>query len=139
VFVGSFEHSLDEKGRLVLPSTYRHRLAEGGVLAPWDRCLALWTPDQFDRVAEMIKTRIADGHGDMDVLRVLFAAAHTVNPDSQGRFVVPEEHRAHAGLSRDAMVIGQFDRIEIWDRGRFGELQERKAPELAAVVRELRI
>jgi MraZ protein len=139
VFVGRFEHSLDDKGRLVLPAAHRAALTSGGVLAPWDRCLALWTPDQFDRVAQMIKSRIAEGQGDMDVLRVLFAAAHTVNPDSQGRFVVPEEHRQHAGLGRDAMVVGQFDRIEIWDRARFGELEGRKSPELAAVVRELRL
>jgi MraZ protein len=139
VFVGRFEHSLDDKGRLVLPSSFRADVAPGAVLAPWDRCLALWRADEFDRVAQMIKTRLAEGPGDMDVLRLFFAAAHAVKPDSQGRFVVPEEHRSHAGLARDVVVAGQFDRIEIWDRVRFDEVEGRKGAELADVIRGLRL
>ena len=125
MFVGRFEHSLDEKGRLVLPAPWRAVLRSGGVLAPWDRCLALWTPEQFDEVAQAIKARISAGQGDADVMRIFFARSHTVQPDSQGRFVVPgEPHRQHAGLDREAVVLGQFDRIEIWDRSRVRRRRE---------------
>ncbi|MGH9247509.1 MAG: division/cell wall cluster transcriptional repressor MraZ [Acidimicrobiales bacterium] len=139
MFVGRFEHALDEKGRIVLPSAFRPALKGGGVLAPWDRCLALWTPTQFDVVAQMIKTKIAEGEGDMDVMRLFFAEARTVAPDGQGRFVVPEEHRAHAALERDAVVSGQFDRIEIWDRRRFTDVRAEKSGQLTDVIQGLRL
>jgi MraZ protein len=139
VFVGKFEHQLDEKGRLVLPAAFRPSLEDGGVLAPWERCLALWAPGQFDEVAQMIKRRISEGGGDMDVMRVFLADAHTVTPDRQGRFVIPEDHRGQAGLSREVVVSGQLDRIEIWDRERFSELHEVKAPQLDDVIRDLRM
>ena len=140
MFVGRFEHSLDEKGRLVLPAPWRAVLRGGGVLAPWDRCLALWTPEQFDEVAQAIKSRVGAGQGDADVMRIFFARAHTVSPDSQGRFVVPAEpHRQHAGLDREAVVLGQFDRIEIWDRSRYGDVETRKGAELDDVIRSLRL
>jgi MraZ protein len=141
VFVGRFEHSLDGKGRLVLPSAFRNALKGGGVLGPWDRCLALWTPDQFEAVASEMKSRVSGGEGDdhLDVMRLFFSEARTVQPDGQGRFVVPEEHRTHAALDRDAVVAGQFDHIEIWERGRFREVREGTAPRLTEVIRELRL
>ncbi|MGH9185867.1 MAG: division/cell wall cluster transcriptional repressor MraZ [Acidimicrobiales bacterium] len=140
MFVGRFEHSLDDKGRIVLPAPWRSTLKSGCVLAPWDRCLALWTPEQFDTVAQAIKARIGAGEGDTDVMRIFFSRAHTVNPDSQGRFVIPAEpHRQHAALGRDAVVLGQFDRIEIWDRSRFGEMEGRKSAELDEAIRGLRL
>lgn len=139
MFVGRFEHSLDGKGRLVLPSAFRNALKAGGVVAPWDRCLALWTVDQFDVVAQALKTKVSGGEGDLDVMRVFFAEARTVQPDGQGRFVVPEEHRGHAGLVRDAVVSGQFDHIEIWDRSRFHDVRDETASRLTEVIRDLRL
>jgi MraZ protein len=139
VFVGRFEHSLDDKGRLVLPSAFRPALKGGGVLAPWDRCLALWAPEPFNEVAQMIKARISDGAGDMDVMRLFFAEARTVQPDGQGRFVIPEEHRSYAGLARDTVVSGQFDRIEIWDRSRFTDVRAEKSSQLTDVIQGLRL
>ena len=139
MFVGRFEHSLDGKGRLVLPAAFRPALRGGGVLAPWDRCLALWTTQQFDQVAQAMKTKLSESDQDMDVMRLFFAEARAVQPDGQGRFVVPEEHRGHAGLVRDAVVSGQFDRIEIWDRSRFQGVRDGQAGLLAEAIRDLRL
>jgi MraZ protein len=139
VFVGRFEHSLDGKGRLVLPAAFRADLRGGGVLAPWDRCLALWTPHQFDEVAQAMKLKVSASDQDMDVMRLFFSEARAIEPDGQGRFVVPEEHRNLVGLVRDTVVSGQFDRIEIWDRGRFESVRERQAGQLAEAIRDLRL
>jgi MraZ protein len=139
VFVGRFEHSLDGKGRLVLPAAFRADLRGGGVLGPWDRSLALWTPEQFDDVARAMKQRASEGDQDMDLIRVFFSEARAIEPDGQGRFVVPEEHRNHAGLVRDTVVIGQYDRVEIWDRGRYQSVRDGQAGQLAAAIRDLRL
>jgi MraZ protein len=139
VFVGRFEHSLDGKGRLVLPAAFRADLRAGGVLAPWDRCLALWTPDQFGEVAKAMKQKVSESDQDMDVMRLFLAEARAVEPDGQGRFVIPEEHRLHAGLVRDTVVSGQLDRIEIWDRSRFQGVRDGQAGLLAQAIRDLRL
>ncbi len=139
MFLGNYPHGLDDKGRLVLPAAFRPDLRQGGVIAPWDRCVALWTPEEFQEVARVMKTQLSEGKGDMDVLGVFFSKAHRVMPDAQGRFVVPEEHRRHAGLERDASIVGRFDRIEIWDRDRFGTIREDMEPKLADVIHDLRI
>lgn len=138
MFVGSHPHSLDDKGRLVLPAPFRPELKQGGVIAPWDRCVALWAPEQFDEVARAMKAKVSEGDDDMDVVGLFFAAAHNVKADAQGRFVIPEEHRRHAGLERDTMIIGRHDRIEIWDRDRFSAVRDAKAPRLADVIHDMR-
>jgi MraZ protein len=139
VFVGRFEHSLDGKGRLVLPAAFRADLRGGGVLAPWDRCLALWTPQGFDEAAQAMKLKVSSSDQDMDVMRLFFSEARSVEPDGQGRFVIPEEHRALAGLVRDTVVNGHYDRIEIWDRSRFHGVRDRQAGQLADAIRDLRL
>ena len=119
MFVGTFEHSLDDKGRVVLPSTFRVQLVEKGFLSQWDRCLGLWTEQGFADAAERLTQRIRNGEVPQGALRAFAANAHEVRPDSQGRITIPQRLREFAGLARDAVVIGAIDRIEIWETGRW--------------------
>jgi MraZ protein len=121
VFVGTFEHSLDDKGRVVLPSTFRVQLVERGFLSQWDRCLGLWTEEGFNDVARRLTEKIREGLAPQEALRSFAANAHEVRPDSQGRITIPQRLREFAHLERDAVVIGAIDRIEIWDAGRWGD------------------
>jgi MraZ protein len=86
-----------------------------------------------------MKQRASEGGQDMDMIRVFFSEARAIEPDGQGRFVVPEEHRNHAGLVRDTVVIGQYDRIEIWDRSRYQGVREEQSGQLADAIRDLRL
>ena len=119
MFVGTFEHSLDDKGRVVLPSTFRAQLVEKGFLSQWDRCLGLWTEDGFADVARRLTEKIRDGLAPQEAMRSFAANAHEVRPDSQGRITIPQRLREFAHLERDAVVIGAIDRIEIWDAARW--------------------
>lgn len=139
MFFGTFEHSLDDKGRMVLPSAFRADLAGGGVIAPWDRCLGLWTPDEFDRVAQVVKAKIAAGDADQDAMRVLFADARSIKPDAQGRVFILQDHRDRAGLDRDTVVLGQFDHVEIWAKDAWREVHGHTTPTLHRVISNLRI
>jgi MraZ protein len=142
VFIGKHDRSLDDKGRLVLPSGFRRAFedAGGGVLAPWDRCLALWTRDDFEVVMDKLLDKVRDGEADDDVVRLFSGAAADVQLDAQGRFVLPEEHRAHADITREVKVLGQHTRIEIWDANRFAAMEGGKsADEVSAEIRRLRI
>jgi len=142
VFIGKHDRSLDDKGRLVLPSGFRRAFedASGGVLAPWDRCLALWTRDDFGVVMDKLLDKVRDGEADDDIVRLFSGAAADVQLDAQGRFVVPEEHRAHAAITREVKVLGQHTRIEVWDAARFADMEGGKsADEVSAEIRRLRI
>jgi MraZ protein len=121
VFVGTFEHSLDDKGRVVLPSTFRVQLVERGFLSQWDRCLGLWTEEGFNDVARRLTEKIREGLAPQEALRSFAANAHEVRPDSQGRITIPQRLREFARLEREAVVIGAIDRIEIWDAARWGD------------------
>jgi MraZ protein len=126
----------------VLPSGFRRAFedAGGGVLAPWDRCLALWTRNDFEVVMDKLLDKVRDGEADDDVVRLFSGAAADVQLDAQGRFVVPEEHRSHADITREVKVLGQHTRIEIWDATRFAAMEGGKsADDVSAEIRRLRI
>lgn len=119
MFVGTFEHSLDDKGRVVLPSAFRARLADKGFLSQLDVCLGLWTDEGFEAVARRLTEQIREGRAPQEAKRAFAANAHEVRPDSQGRITIPQRLRDFAHLERDVVVIGGFDRIEIWDAARW--------------------
>jgi MraZ protein len=121
VFVGTFEHSLDDKGRVVLPSTFRAQMNDKGYLSQWDKCLGLWTEADFADVARRLQEKVRDGLAPQEAIRAFSANAHEVRPDTQGRITIPQRLREFAHLERDAVVIGAIDRIEIWDAGRWGD------------------
>lgn len=121
MFVGTFEHSLDDKGRVVLPATFRAQLAEKGFLSQLDRCLGLWTEEGFTDMAGRLQDKVRSGETSQESLRAFAANAHEVRPDSQGRITIPQRLREFASLDREAVVIGAFGRIEIWNADRWND------------------
>ena len=131
MFVGTFDHSLDEKGRLVLPSAFRGRLAEGGVVTKLDGCLGVWTTPDFQTVAETMLERVRKGEASREVVRSFAADAHHATPDAQGRIVLPARLRDFAGLAGEVVVNGALDHIEIWDSDRWSRTNARGEEHLA--------
>ena len=93
MFVGTFEHSLDDKGRFVLPAVFRQQFDKTGVLCQYEQCIGLSTPEGLEEVAGRLKARVQAGAVSQLALRALAANAHTVKPDTQGRIGVPERLR----------------------------------------------
>ena len=131
MFVGTFEHSLDEKGRLVLPSVFRGRLAEGGVVTKLDGCLGVWTTREFEQVAATMLERVRRGEASREVVRSFAADAHHATPDATGRIVLPARLRDFAGLAGEVVVNGALDHIEIWDSARWDRINTRGEESLA--------
>jgi MraZ protein len=120
VFLGEFQHSLDAKGRIILPSRFRGRLESGLVLTRGlDGCL--WVMSQADWESFSVRLNdlsVADPRG-RDTARFFFSGASEDRPDKQGRISVPEPLRRHASLERDVIVIGTGPRIEVWNPERW--------------------
>lgn len=116
-FVGEFDHSLDEKGRVILPAKFRDRLEHGGYLTKvLDGCLAIYTPDEFKiRATEMLDIA-RRGQDERNIARTFSAGTAEVLPDRQGRIAIPLTLREFARFERDLKIIGAINRIEIWNR-----------------------
>jgi MraZ protein len=123
MFLGEFQHSLDTKGRVILPARYRDQLAEGAYVTKGrGGCLSVFTPEEFEEVASQVREQSKRGAKELNAARVFFSGAQEVKPDKQGRVALPQNLREYAGLTREVVVAGVFSRIEIWDRDRWLEL-----------------
>ena len=121
-FFGRFEHTLDGKGRLILPAKFRVHFAGGGFLSQGsDGCLTLWTPDDFDLQMASMQTRAATSPADRNLVRLWASNSSEVEVDRQGRMAIPAHLRDYAGFATDVLINGVIDRIELWDPTRWDE------------------
>ncbi len=117
MFMGSHEHSLDPKGRLILPRRFRGELGTEMVLTKGiEKCLYGFPVGEFAEFANKLRTLPLTQRPGRDFVRVFVAGASQESIDSQGRVLLPPPLREYAGLTKDVMVVGQLNRIEIWDR-----------------------
>jgi MraZ protein len=120
MFLGEHQHSLDAKGRVILPARFRDQLEGGAVMAKaLDGCLAVYPVDEFERVAANLREKRARGATERQAARSYFSGAVEITPDKQGRVAVPAHLRTFANLERDVIVAGNLDHIEIWDAQTF--------------------
>jgi MraZ protein len=115
-FVGRFEHSLDTKGRVILPAKFRSQFEHGGYLTQHSEgCLALWTPGEFERQMEVMQERSASGRSDRNRARLWASNSADVEIDRQGRMPIPSHLREFAQLETEVLVHGAIDRVELWN------------------------
>ncbi|MGH8999146.1 MAG: division/cell wall cluster transcriptional repressor MraZ [Acidimicrobiia bacterium] len=139
MFVGKYRHSLDDKGRLILPVKFRGQLAEGAFMARGpDQCICVYPAGEWERVANNMRTLATRGQGQRQAARTFFAGAAELNPDRQGRVLVPADLRDFAGVSAEGelVVAGVMSRVEIWDAGRWEE-HERQGDQLISTAEDM--
>lgn len=127
-FTGEHEHSLDSKGRIILPAKFRGRLERLVITKARDKCLHVYPPEEFERISDQLKQA---GSKARALTRWFFGGAHEGELDSQGRIGIPETLRRYAGLERDVTVIGNGPHLEIWDRQAWAAQAARIEQEMA--------
>ncbi|MEZ4503218.1 MAG: division/cell wall cluster transcriptional repressor MraZ [Dehalococcoidia bacterium] len=121
-FFGSFEHAIDERGRVAIPARYRKSFDEGVVLRLGSEgCIEMYTAEGFER---QVSLRLGDHESNRSragrrVRRGFLAQAYDVELDRQGRILIPQQLREPAALSDRAVVVGLGDYIELWDPARW--------------------
>jgi MraZ protein len=135
-FRGTFDYTLDAKNRLTVPARFRAALAEGVVMAKGtEPCVALWTPEAYDAYTESILSGYNPLSEEADKIQRFFAAnSHDTELDSAGRVGFPSFLLQHAGLTKEVVVTGARNRIEVWDRDRWASMND----QLVTDVREIR-
>ena len=134
---GTYEHSIDAKGRLFIPAKLREELGSAFYLAMGvDACLAIYPQSTWDRFTEKFASLPMS---QSKAMRPLFANASKCELDSQGRIVVPQKLRQYAALDKDVVIIGVNDRAEIWSAESWhAQEEEEMTPEkMAACMAEL--
>ena len=125
MFLGTYTPKLDDKGRLTLPAKFRDALAGGLMVAKSpDHSLAVYPRAEFE---ERARKAVADAKANPEKradLRVFAAAADEQHPDAQGRITLSADHRRYADLSKDCVVIGSVDYLEIWDAQAWQDYQQ---------------
>ncbi len=126
MFLGEYEHSLDDKFRITLPKRFRDEFEEGGVMAKaLDGCLALYTTQEWGSVADQARELSRRGKREREVARNFFSGASDFRLDKQGRFAIPSNLRQYAELGKEVVVVGVSSRVEIWDGGRWEDRASR--------------
>jgi MraZ protein len=138
-FRGTFDHTLDAKNRLTVPSKFRARLSGGLVIAKGvERCVALWTPSEYDAfVSAALESLNPLSPQARNLQRYFSANAVETELDSAGRVMVPGFLLEHGDLQKDVVVTGAGPCLEIWDRGVWARENERLAAEVLDITATL--
>lgn len=147
LLIGRYDYSLDPKNRLPIPPKYREALAEEKgrsyfLTSGMEGCLYLFLPSQWNRLlADDLKMfSMEDKLQERAFKRKFFSEAIEVEPDAQGRILVPQYLKEHAGLKTTVYVQGAGKRAEIWDSRRWSEYERRMvAPAYKRIGKSLEI
>ena len=120
MFMGEYNHTVDAKGRLIVPSKFRDRLGEEFVVTKGlDGCLFVYPPTEWERIEESFRNVSQATKDARKFARFFFAGAAQCEVDKQGRILLPTVLREYAGLEKDVVMAGAGTRIEIWDKERW--------------------
>jgi len=143
MFIGEYTHNLDEKGRLAVPKKFRTALSKGAVVTRGlDDCLFLYTKTEWKNLADKLASLPFAQANTRAFARLMLAGAMDVSVDKQGRIMLPEYLRSFAGLKKNTIVAGLYNRLEIWDQqkwDRYTKNAEKKSNEIAEQMSELGI
>lgn len=121
MFYGEFEHTLDRKGRIIIPSKFRDALKEHFIerffiTRGLDKCLFMFAEDEWKTQEQKFKAISFTKSESRRFNRLYFSGACEMIPDKQGRILIPSYLKDYAGIKREVYIIGVSNRIEIWNR-----------------------
>ena len=122
MFMGEYNHTIDAKGRLIVPAKFRERLGDNFIVTKGlDGCLFVYPNDEWTRFEEKLKSLPLTNKNARQFTRFFLAGAAACEVDKQGRILLPQVLREFASLEKDVVLVGVASRIEIWSRERWDE------------------
>lgn len=138
MFMGTYTPKLDAKGRLFLPAKFRDQLEAGLVVTRGqERCLNVYPAPQFQTLVERLSGAPLTNKGVRDYVRMFASGAFEETPDKQGRITIPPLLRGYASLTKDVVVIGSLQHVEIWDPTSWADYVDHQEPEYAGIGEEV--
>lgn len=120
MFYGEYRHSLDQKGRVIIPSKFREGLGDRFILTKGlEECLFAYSSEEWNNLELKLKSLPFTDKNVRAFVRFFFSGATECELDKQGRILIPQNLREYAKLERDVYIIGVSTRVEIWDKERW--------------------
>ncbi|MCR4328521.1 MAG: division/cell wall cluster transcriptional repressor MraZ [Patescibacteria group bacterium] len=143
MLLGEYNHTLDVKGRVAIPSKFKDALGTGAIITRGlDNCLFLFAAKEWDVLAQKLVALPLAQANSRAFVRLMLAGAMDASFDGQGRILIPDYLRKYADLSKDVTFAGLYSRAEIWDSARWVEYKrktEGASEEIAEKLGELGI
>ncbi len=136
MFIGTYQHNIDSKSRVIIPAKFREELGETFMLTKgMNNCLFVLSMEQWQLFQDKIASLpVASG---LQLVRFFCAGACDATPNAQGRILVPDNLRKYAQLDKDVTVIGTGNRVEIWNTEKWNEYLENQSQESIMQAMEL--
>ena len=136
MLIGEYQHNIDIKGRVIVPSKFREDLGDCFYITKGlDGCLFVVSPEEWTRLQDKVKSLpISKARG---LQRFFFSGAAEVEPDKQGRILIPQVLREHAKLTKEVTFIGASSRAEIWDAEHWNEFNSTLTEESIAEAMDM--
>ncbi len=136
--MGEYLHSIDDKGRLILPAKFREELGDSFIVTKGlDNCLFVYDKREWAILETKLKQLPLGKPEARAFVRFFFSGAAEISCDKQGRILVPNNLREYAHIDKDVVVIGVSNRIEIWNKGTWDTYNEEIAPTVAQISESL--
>lgn len=143
MLIGEYEHSIDTKGRLIMPSKLKEDIGEKFVVTKGlDGCLFVYSQTEWKIFEDKLRAFPLTNKDARALIRFFLAGAMECEIDKQGRFVIPSNLREFAGLEKEVVVIGVLNKIEIWSKEKWLQYREEEnnsADEIAEKMSSLGI
>jgi len=128
MYIGQYTHTLDTKNRIFLPAKFRSKNKSFVITMGLEGCLYLYDIPVWNKVLQKLEDLpLKDKLQERAFKRALLSGAHEINPDAQGRILLPQALREYAGVGEDAIIIGVGNRLEIWDHKRWKQYCKKHA------------
>ncbi len=140
MFIGEYSHNLDDKGRVAIPKKFNAELVSGAVVTRGlDQCLFLYTRSEWNKLAEKLASLPFAAANSRAFSRLMLAGAMDLEMDKQGRVVIPEYLRQFAGIKKNVVIAGLYNRLEIWDADVWKDYTKRTEAESTNIAEQMGI
>ena len=137
MFLGEYHHSIDDKGRIIIPAKARVNLGENFIVTRGlDGCLFIYPKVEWDKIIKKYND-LPDNKNKRQFLRIFLSGATICEYDKQGRINIPEPLVTYANLIKDCVIIGVVDRLEVWSRERWEEFIKENEESLSDIADNL--
>jgi MraZ protein len=138
-FLGSYQHQLDEKGRVSLPAAFRREAADQRfiLVQPYPPALALYPEIEWSEVEQRLSDLMARGPAERMYVLSIVSNAVEVSPDAQGRILIPSRLQEAAELQGSVVLVGAINKVELWSPDRFQDALETGAEQFGQYTHQL--
>ena len=125
MLIGEYEHSLDVKGRIIMPAKFRDDIGDKFIVTKGlDGCLFAFSKEEWSKFEEKLSTLPISNKDARNFTRFFFAGAIDCELDKQGRFLISSNLREFAGFTKDVVIIGMNSRVEIWSKEKWEDTNQ---------------